>query len=140
MNITRYFSLAKNASEFSECKIKVGSIITYKNKIISIGWNTSKSNPIQKKYNVYRTTNERQFDVDKHHNGAHAECMAIRNAIRTFNGDLSKCSIFVYSEKKDGNTRLTRPCRACSKLLKDYNITNVYYVDNENNFIYEKMS
>lgn len=138
MNITRAFKLAKKASEFSDNKVKMGCVIMYKNKVISIGYNISKSHPIQKAYNVHRSVKNRIFNVDKHDNNIHAECMALRNAIRQFNGDLSKCSIFVYSEKKDGSTRLSRCCNACCKMLKDNNITNIYYTT-ENGYVYEKI-
>lgn len=139
MNIDRCFQLAKNASMFSDCEIKVGAILVYKNRVISVGYNTSKSNPLQKAYNKYRTKDGRIYDTDKQNNGLHAEAMCVKNAIRLFNGDLSKCSIFVYSEKKDGSTRLSRPCGACQKILLDYNIHNIYYTTNNNNlFSYEK--
>lgn len=138
MNIKRCFKLAKNASKFSDHKIKMGSVIIHKNKVISVGWNCKKSSPIQKKYNKYRSFENRVFDVDKHDNVIHAECMAVKNAIRQFNGNLNKCSIFIYSTKKDGSNRLSRPCRACMKMLKDNNIRNVYYLT-ENGWNYEKI-
>ena len=67
----------------------------------------------------------------------HAEIMALQHATRSFKGDLSKCSIFVYSEKKDGTTRLTRPCMGCSKMLKDLGVKNIYYTTN-NGWQYER--
>lgn len=137
MNVERNFKLAKNASEFSDCNIKVGSVLIYKNKVISIGWNTNKSNPLMKEYNKYRTNAKRYFDVDKHCNGLHSEIMCLKNAIRAFDGDLSKCSIFIYSETKNGNTRLSRPCNACSKYLNELGIKHIYYTTN-NGWQYEK--
>ena len=137
MNIERGFKLAKNASKFSDCKIKIGAVIMYKSKVISVGYNTNKSNPIQKMYNIYRNTNGREYDVEKQANGLHAEIMALQHATRSFKGDLSKCSIFVYSRRKDGSTRLTKPCNACSKRLKELGIRNIYYTTN-NGWQYER--
>ena len=140
MNIERGFKLAKNASTFSDCKIKIGAVIMYKSKVISVGYNTTKSNPIQKAYNVYRNANGREYDVERQNNGLHAEIMALQHATRSFKGDLSKCSIFVYSEKKDGCkrlTRLTKPCNACSKRLEELGIRNIYYTTN-NGWQYER--
>ena len=140
MNIERGFKLAKNASEFSDCHIKIGAVLMYKNKVISVGYNTTKSNPIQKAYNVYRNANGREYDVERQNNGLHAEIMALQHAIRSFKGDLSKCSIFVYSEKKEGCkrlTRLTKPCNACSKRLEELCIRNIYYTTN-NGWQYER--
>lgn len=138
MNINRCFKLAKNASEFSDCKIKVGAILVYKNKVVSVGYNTSKSNPIQKAYNKYRNQNgERQFDTETQNNGLHAEMMCLQHATRLFKGDLSKCSIFVYSETKDGSTRLSRPCMGCYTYIRELGIKNVYFTTN-NGWQYEK--
>ena len=137
MNIERGFKLAKNASKFSDCKIKIGAVLIYKNKVISVGYNTTKSNPIQKMYNIYRNTNERKYDVEKRNNGVHAEIMTLQHATRSFKGDLNKCSIFVYSEKKDGSTRLTRPCMGCSKMLEELGVKNIYYTT-DNGWQYER--
>lgn len=137
MNITKAFELAKKASEFSDCKIKMGCVVMYKNKVISTGYNNSKSHPMQKYYNQFRSHNGRVFNPEKHDNTIHAECMALRSVIRGFKGDFSKLGIFVYSEKKNGSTRLSKPCRACQKLLSDYGIKNMYYVNNDGDFIYE---
>ena len=140
MNIERGFRLAKNASEFSDCHIKIGAVLMYKNKVVSVGYNTTKSNPIQKAYNVYRNANGREYDVEHQNDGLHAEIMALQHATRSFKGDLSKCSIFVYSEKKEGCkrlTRLTKPCNACSKRLEELGIRNIYYTTN-NGWTYER--
>lgn len=137
MNIKRAFNLAKKASEFSDCKIKMGAVIVSKNKVISVGWNTNKSNPKQKKYNILRKIPEREMNLDSMNNGLHCEHMALRNASKQFDGELSKCSIFIYSEKKDGTTRLSCPCKACKQLIKEYRLHNVYYVT-ENGYNFEK--
>lgn len=139
MNITRAFSLAKKASEFSDCKIKMGCVIMYKNKVLSTGYNTSKSHPMQKYYNQFRNCDGRIFDLNKHNHGSHAEHMALKSIIRGFKGDFNKLSVFVYSEKKDGSTRMSRCCKGCQRLLLDYGIKNMYYVDNNGDFIYESL-
>lgn len=141
MNIERGFKLAKNASEFSDYNkknIHIGSVIIYKNKVIGIGWNSKKTHPCQMKYNKYREyNNNREYISEEHEPCIHAEIMAVQHAIRSFKGDLSKCSIFVYSEKKDGATRLTKPCLSCSKRLEELGIKNIYYTTN-NGWQYER--
>lgn len=139
MNIKRYFKLAKNASEMSDYKkdnIRIGAIIVRKNKIIGVGWNSKKSSPIQKIYNVHRTTEDRQYDVELQSNCIHAETSAICDALRRYNGNLNKCSIFIYRTNKG----LCKPCSACSKMLKDYGINNIYYTNGNNGFNYERRS
>ena len=54
--IAHYFQLAKNACQYSDNKrARLGSVIVYKNKILSIGWNVeNKTNPLQQEYNKLR--------------------------------------------------------------------------------------
>lgn len=127
MNYSTGLEKAKNATAFSDGKIKVGAVLVYKNKIISVGWNTSKSHPLQKEYNKYRSNSERYFDVDKHDNGLHAEMMCIIRAIKECGEDLSKCTLFIYSETKDGVPRLAKPCGACQKMIDRVGIKKVYF-------------
>jgi len=135
--INKYFNLAKNASMFSDYpKIHVGAIMVYKNKIISVGYNTQKTNPYQKDYNVYRGNNERKYDVDKQSNALHAE-MACIVSTKHLDIDWSKVSVFVYREHKDGSISLSRPCMACSKALDERGIKDWYYTT-ENGYAYER--
>lgn len=120
----RYFSMAKNASKFGSFpKYKLGCVIVYKNKVISVGWNTSKENPLQKKYNVYRG-----FDADTAKNYAHAEINALISA-KYLDINWNKASIFVYREYKNGSIAPARPCPACMKAIIDIGIKNIYYTD-----------
>lgn len=135
MNVEKYFKLARNASKFSDYpRIKIGAVVVCKNKVVSVGWNTTQSHPLQKYYNKYRNVDGREYDVELQSNGLHAEMMAIRH----LNGDLSKCSIFVYREYKDGSTGLCKPCQACLCALKDVGIKNIYYTT-ENGYNYERI-
>lgn len=118
----RYFKLARNASEFSDyTQYKLGCVIVYKNKIISVAWNTNKENPIQKKYNK-----ERGFDVDTSRNTLHAEINALIK-IKDMDIEMDKVKIFIHRETKDGIRALAKPCPACEKAIKDFGIKNVYY-------------
>ena len=136
--ITRYFNLAKNASQFSGYeKNKIGAILVYKHDIIGVGYNRKQSSPTQKKYNIYRTTKTRKYDVDVMDNYIHAEIDCVQNATRLFKGDLSKCSIFVYREHKDGSMGVSKPCKGCSMYLKDMNVKNIYYTT-DNGWNYER--
>lgn len=138
MNIKKCFELAKYSSKNSDCKIKVGCVLVYKNKVLAISYNTTKTHPLQKIYNVYRSTNGRLFDVDKMNNGIHAEMSILINT-RHLNIDYNKCKLFVYSETKNENTRLSKPCNACYKALKDNGIKYIYYTNNNNGYNYERI-
>jgi deoxycytidylate deaminase len=126
MNIEKYFAFAKNVSDFSDfygdkTSKHVGCVIVYKNKVIAVGWNTSKEHPLQKEYN-----RERDFNVDSCKNSLHAEMYAL---IRCNYADVewSRASIFIYRELADGSMAMAKPCKACTKAIKDRGIKTIFY-------------
>lgn len=141
MNITKYFNLAKNASmlsDYNKKNIHIGAILVYKNKVIANGCNTSKTSPIQMKYNKYRELfedSDREYVADEHLPCIHAEMKTLIDT-RDIDIDWSKVSIFVYREN-NGILRNCRPCISCMKALKDRGIKDIYYT-NENGFNYER--
>jgi len=141
MNINKYFNLAKNASTFSDYdKIHIGAVLIYKNKVLSVGWNTKRTNPIQKKYNRYRVLHDgRIYDSTILSNATHAEMSTLISTKNIEGINWEKCSLFVYSETKDGNKRLTSPCPACRMALKERGIKNIYYTNNVKGYTYERM-
>lgn len=131
----RCFKIAKEARNASDWKGQhLGSVIVYKNKILSIGWNTSKETPLQKKFNKYRT-----FDEKVYKNSEHAEMRAIRTLLHDYDEkdlDFSKISIYIYRDRKDGSLGLAKPCPACEMAIRSLGIKNVFYTG-ENSIIHE---
>lgn len=121
----KFFEKAKAASEMSDhAKYFLGSVVVYKNKIISVGWNTTKGNPLQQKRNEkYR------FGKDDKDNGClHAEMLALLHARPYLKGlDMSKVSIYVYRENKSGELRMSKPCPACDSYIRELGIKDIYY-------------
>lgn len=112
------FELAKKVSKNSQHKDhQVGSVITYKNRILSVGFNKTKTHP--KSHSPWKTT--------------HAEFDAV---LSLGNIDYSKCSIYVYRELKTGTMGNSKPCVWCQKMLKSIGLTTVYY-SHETGFIKE---
>ena len=142
MNIKKFFKLAKTASKFSDYnkkKVHIGAVLVYKNKIISNGWNSRKTNPIQYKYNKYRETlgiDNRSYNADDHLPYCHAEMKCLIDT-KDLELDWSKVSIFVYRESC-GKTRMCKPCPSCTKALKDRGINHIYYTT-ERGYVYERM-
>lgn len=129
MNINKFFTLAKNASTFSDYEnIKIGSVLVYKNKVISVGYNTKKSHPYQKILNKYRNQNGREFDINKRHNYLHSEINCLLN-VKDSNINWSKAYIFIYREDKNGNITMSKPCKGCEYSLKSKGIKKVFYTD-----------
>lgn len=120
--VLRFLELAKNASNMSDFpRQKLGAVLVYKNRIVSVGWNCLKENPLQKYYNKYR-----KYQVEGTKNSLHAEMMCILKA-KDLDIEWKKVSIFVYREYKHGGTALSKPCPACTQALKNLGVRNVYY-------------
>ena len=129
------FHKAEAASQYSSfSKHHLGAVIFYKNKVLSVGWNTNKNLLLQKKYNVLRN-----FDVDKYPNYGHAEMYALHKLDNMYDlekMDKSKLSIYIW-RGKNGNKMLSKPCPACEAALRDFGIRNIYYTGN-NSYVYEE--
>ena len=70
-----YFNIAKDVSALSDFpRIKIGCCAVYKHKVISTGFNTQRTSPLQKKYNKYR------FTIDTNHT-CHAEISCLKPLI-----------------------------------------------------------
>lgn len=135
-NFKRFFKLAKANSEASDYKRqKLGAVITLKNKVLSVGWNTEKESAMQKKFNKLRG-----FDPNNYRNCAHAEMNAISKLLKFYNTDdidFSKLNLFVYRENKSTHkVALARPCPACMAAIKTLGIKHLYYTG-ENSIISE---
>jgi tRNA(Arg) A34 adenosine deaminase TadA len=101
--------------------------ITYRDKIMGLGFNQLKSHPFQKKYG-------------RHEDAIylHAETSAIQNTIRVHGDEiLEKCSMYVCRMKYvDTNKErmiqgLSRPCHGCAQCISTFGIKNVYFTCNE---------
>lgn len=124
------FRAAKAMSEMSDYKVKVGCVVANKRRIISSGFSSD-----SKRHRI-------QAILDKETLGCeclgklHAETMALLPLIR--NGvDLSKVSIYIYRQHKDGSLACAKPCARCEKLIKKLGIKRVYFTV-ENGFAEEK--
>ena len=124
----KFFEKAKAASEMSDFRrIHIGSVVVYKNKVVSVGWNTTKGSPIQREYNKYRFGKD-----DKDKGCLHAEMLALLHARPYLKGlDMSKVSIYVYRENKSGELRMSKPCPACDSYIRELGIRNIYYTTND---------
>ena len=126
--IQRNLLRAKAASSMSDCKQHhLGAVLAYGNQVISLGWNSTKTNPLQKELNK-----ERKFDDDESpNNGAiHAE-LACLLKVQYMDINWPKASLYIYREHKNGRPALAKPCAACAKAIRDKGIKKVYYTTDE---------
>lgn len=134
--ILHYLSLAKNACQYSDfMKARLGAVLIYKGKVMSVGWNSNKTSPLQKDLNRLRNF---PVDCDKAHHTLHAEVACLTKA-KDLDIDWGRASIFVYRIKKDGSAGLSYPCKGCMALIKSMGIKNIYF-STENGWGYERIN
>lgn len=132
----RYFQKAYQTALLSDYqKTHVGCVAVYQGSIISIGCNTIKTHPLQKKYNRYR-----HIEYDKGYKTLprlHAEinCLA---AIRDMDINFSKVKLYIYRAGYGGVFKLARPCPSCMAAIRDIGIKHVYYTTDDG-YAYEKI-
>lgn len=129
----KFFDIAKAVAKTSTFHgTHVGCCVVYKGVAVSVASNTEKTHPLQTEYNKFRNFNP-QTAVNKLHAEVHAISLIINKNI-----DWKKASIYVYRELKNGKAVISRPCEACSQLIKDLGIKYVYYIDINGHFVKER--
>ena len=126
-----YFNAAKAMSEFSDYKQKIGCVVVFKHKIVSSGYNHSKTNPLQKKYNKYR------FPEDSVHS-VHAEVDALLPLLNRRDIDFSHVSIYLYRQYKNCELAPSRCCESCFALIKNLGIRRIFYTTSQG-FAHEEL-
>lgn len=127
LSIKRNFQKAKAASMLSDFPTyKLGAVMMLGNKVLAVGYNITKTHPIQKRYNI-----ERGYDPDVKNNGQiHAEMMCLINT-KYLDVDWSRVSLYIYREHKDHTTAIAKPCPACEKAIRERGIKQVYFTTEE---------
>jgi len=109
-----FFRLARNTLPYSDCKIRVGAVISRKSPI-SVGFNVTKTHPSFCNPDVSCTMS------------IHAEMNALMRAHLSVNG----CDIYIYRELADGTPGIAKPCKVCYDTLKLKGIKKIYYTIGE---------
>lgn len=133
----KFFQKARALTKYSDYRdVHIGCVIVSKNKIIGEGFNTYKTHPMQKKFDVFRDLNVK--NEVSHLHALHAEIMALAS-IKDTNVDLSKAEVYIYRKMKRKPFGMVRPCPACMQALKLNGIKHIYYTSN-NGLAYENIS
>lgn len=106
-------SVAIATSRYSEYVIKVGAAILKGRRIVSVGFNRTKTTPL-----IRRKLSNTSL-VDK----LHAEMSAILKA-RT---DLYGATIYVARTTAFGTLSMSKPCHLCMAMIREAGIKNIYY-------------
>lgn len=96
---------------------KMAAVITKRKKILSVGVNSFKSDPLQFRYSRH------PLSICKH-----AEIDAIKNAIKN-NINLSGTTMYVARVFGDGSVGIAKPCEGCQKAIRDFGISEVFWTE-----------
>lgn len=124
------FRAAKAVSEMSDHRVKVGCVVVNKHRIVSSGFNSH-----QKCHKIQAILDKEVFGCECP-GKMHAETSALLPLIKD-GVDLSRASIYIYRQHKDGGIACARPCARCEKLIKQHGIKRIYFTV-ENGFAEEK--
>lgn len=131
----RFFKMAREASLLSNFKIaRVGAVVVQGNCILSLGHNSTKTRPLQHRYNIYRHFQNYEESVPRQHAEIDALSPLIGKEI-----DWSRVSIYIYRELRDGTPACSRPCEACMRLIKDLEIHDIYFIDENGHYAHERV-
>lgn len=116
VSISRQQRFAKIAVELaasidSDMTHQLCALVTNKNRVLSVGYNSNKTHPIM-------NTKMQQL---------HAECSAV---LRCPDSDLRGCDVVVARARSGNKAGLARPCKACQSVLRQYGIKRVFYTTN----------
>jgi len=104
------------------------SFILDRNRIISIGMNSTKTHPMNLKYNYINKNKENISDIV----GTHSELNAV---IKLGEEDCSKLTLVNTRINRNNLLDHSAPCYGCSDMIKQLNFKNVYHTDSQANFI-----
>lgn len=129
MKITKsrkaYFEAAKAMAKLSDFhRTSVGCVAVYKHHIISSGFNSEKTDPTQRKYNIYRFSEDTPASI-------HAETSCLKPLLDRKDIDFKHVELYVYriGKSKANKMALARPCPSCFQLIKDLGIRNIFYTN-----------
>lgn len=127
-NFTIFGTLTKIAEVNEEFpRARMCAALVKNNRIMSIGINRRKTDPLQAKYGK---NGDSIF--------LHAEISCIKNALREYDViDLEGSTLYVCRVKRPSERSnkwvwgLARPCEGCSRAIAEFGIKNVVYTTNK---------
>lgn len=137
----KMFAKARQVAETSDFgSFHLGCVIVYKHKILASASNSTKTHPMQKKYNrKYRNFKHGEKPIV---DSLHAEIAALSSIPYPIAQQIQwkDVSVYVYRicKGKPLGHGMARPCKACRNALRDMGINHLYYTG-EDSFIYERL-
>ena len=121
-----FFEAAKAVSTMSNFdRVHIGCVVTEgSHRIVSSGFNSTRTHPIQKQLNKER------FSIETTNHSLHAEVSALLPLMKK-DTDFSRIEIYTHRNFKDGRLALAKPCRSCMKLIKDLGVKKIWFTTND---------
>ena len=130
-----FFAIAKEVSHFSDfLGPHIGAVVVSGKTILSTGYNSTKTRPLQHRYNIYRHFKDYSTSIAS----GHAEINALSRLIGK-EIEWHKVSIFVYRELKNGRVACARRWKACMTPIRDMGIKEIYYTNEFGDYCKEKV-
>lgn len=125
----KFMDFARRLATSNSMKMKLAACLVIRNEIISVGFNSDKSHPLQKRF---AKNNDAIFK--------HAEVDCIIKALKIVDeDDLKDAALYVYRVKKqnkgDSNwvSGLAEPCPGCKKAIEHFGIKRTVFSLEEDN-------
>jgi len=104
------------------------------NKMIAF----AKNNPIKFNAKAYRMGEMFNIETYKEYPYPHAESDLISKLLHRYNSIRTDWSIVVLRINREGRILGSKPCKNCQKILDALDLKNIYYSDNDGNFVFPK--
>jgi deoxycytidylate deaminase len=128
IQLTRFEEIAKSLIDWGEEKrCRHFSFITYKKRIVSIGWNSPKTHPTNLKNRKISVRTGEDFSNQKH---TCSEFHAIKKLKSLTNIDTKKCALVNIRYNRNKKIAMAKPCMSCINLLKFHEFKSILYTDN----------
>jgi deoxycytidylate deaminase len=125
------FRQARGSSYLSNARMtskRMGAVLVNGKNVVSRGYNMfTKSHP------EFQDIDEEGEDFLRN---SHAELMAL---VRRKHHDVNNLTMYVWRSLDDGTPANSRPCRICMKLIKEFGVKRVRFIDDSGNFVEEKL-
>lgn len=120
----KFFDHARRVAEMSDfSRARVGCVVVEGKKILSVGFSSHRTHPLQAHYNQLRNFNKTGRVI----HSLHSEIMALAPIIGASDINWSKVEIYIYRIRKDKPFGMARPCPSCFGCISDCHIKNIYY-------------
>jgi len=109
------------------------SFVIYKKRVVSIGWNSSKTHPTNLLNRKVSVKTGEDFSEQKY---VCSELSAINKLKRLTNIDTKKCVLINMRYDRNKKLAFAKPCMSCKSLLQYHEFKSVLYTNSEG--VYEK--